>query len=64
MAVFFRSRPALYLLAAVFIICSLLVLDIRTGSGAFPHLKPHGRLDILSDTDGLRRCVLTRASAA
>ena len=30
MAVFFRSAPALYLLAAIFIICSLLVLDVRT----------------------------------
>jgi 4-amino-4-deoxy-L-arabinose transferase-like glycosyltransferase len=30
MSVFFRSPPALYVLAAVFIVCSLLVLDVRT----------------------------------
>ncbi|MYM83432.1 phospholipid carrier-dependent glycosyltransferase [Duganella sp. FT50W] len=30
MPVFFRSKAALFLLAAVFIVCSLLVLDVRT----------------------------------
>jgi hypothetical protein len=45
-----------------------MVLDIRKGSGAFPHLKDWGRVEVLSEAmrDGVRvsRAVLTRAADA
>lgn len=41
---------------------SRLILDIRKGSGAFPHLKPFGTTAILSGTGDRSRVMLTRAN--